>query len=131
MEIINVIAAALGCYAFGAAWYMVLSKQWMEASGVAVGGDGRPENASNPMPYVVAFISALIVAGMMRHVFTLSGIDTVAKGLMSGLGIGLFMASPWLMTCYGFAGRSRRLMVIDAGYITFGSMIIGVMLTLF
>lgn len=131
MEIFNVIVAAVACYVFGAAWYMILAKQWVEASGIEVGEDGRPANSSDPVPYVIAFVSALIVAGMMRHVFTLSGIDTVAKGLMSGLGIGLFLASPWLMTCYGFSNRPRRLLVIDAGYVTFGSMIIGVVLTLF
>ena len=131
MEFLSVIVAAVASYAFGAVWYMILSKPWMEASGVAVGEDGRPANASNPVPYIVAFIATLLVAGMMRHVFNLSGIDTVDKGLMSGVGIGLFLATPWLMTCYGFAGRPVRLLFIDGGYVTIGCTIMGVVLTLF
>ncbi len=131
MEFLSVIVAAVASYAFGAVWYMILSKPWMEASGVAVGEDGRPANASNPVPYIVAFIATLLVAGMMRHVFNLSGIDTVDKGLMSGVGIGLFLATPWLMTCYGFAGRPVRLLFIDGGYVTIGCTIMGIVLTLF
>lgn len=130
MELLNVLVAAVASYAFGAAWYMTLAKPWMEAAGVKAGPDGKPEGNS-PTPYIIAFISALVVAGMMRHVFALSGIDTIAKGLVAGLGIGLFLASPWLATCYSFGGRSFRLTMIDAGYATFGSAIMGTVLMLF
>ena len=34
MEILNVLAAAVGAFAFGAAWYMSLAKQWMAATGI-------------------------------------------------------------------------------------------------
>ena len=115
MEFLNVLAAGAASYGFGAVWYMTLSKPWMEASGVPVGPDGKPENASNPLPYIIAFLSALVVAGMMRHVFALSGIDTAGKGLISGFGIGLFLSSPWMFTCYSFGGRPFRLILIDSG----------------
>ncbi len=131
MEVLGVIAAAAAGYAFGAVWYMVLAKPWMEASGVAVGDNGKPANASNPVPYILAFGAAILVAGMMRHIFALSGIDSFDKGLIAGLGIGLFLASPWLLTCYGFSGRPFRLVLIDGGYATFGSAIIGAVLSLF
>ena len=131
MGILSVLVAAAAGYAFGAVWYMMLAKPWMEASGVAVGDDRRPANASNPIPYIVAFGSAVLVAGMMRHVFSLSGIDTVDKGLVSGLGIGLFLAAPWLLTCYGFSGRPFRLVMIDGGYATIASGLIGAVITLF
>ena len=131
MEYLSVIAAAAAGYVFGAVWYMVLSKPWVAASGVKTREDGKPENASNPIPYLVAFGAAILVAGMMRHVFALSGIDTFDKGLISGLGIGLFFATPWLLTCYNFGGRPFRLTLIDGGYATLGSAIIGAVLTLF
>ena len=130
MEILNVIAAGIASYAFGAGWYMTLAKPWMAAAGVKAGPDGKPVG-NGPLPYIIAFIAALIVAGMMRHVFALSGIDTIGKGLVSGLGIGLFLASPWLATCYAFGRRPFRLTLIDAGYATFGSAIMGAVLTAF
>ncbi len=130
MEFLNVIVAAAASYAFGAIWYMMLAKPWMQAAGIEVGDDGKPAN-NNMMPYIIAFLMAVIVAGMMRHVFELSGIDSFSKGLVAGFGIGLFLASPWLVTCYAFGGRPFRLTLIDAGYATFGCAIIGAVLTLF
>lgn len=131
MELINVVVAAAVGFGVGAVWYGVLSKQWMEASGVAVGDDGKPANNSDPTPYIMGFIAMLLVAGMMRHVFALSEISTMGKGLVSGFGIGLFLAAPWLMICYGFAGRPRQLLLIDGGYAAVGSAAIGLVLTAF
>ncbi|MBV2359519.1 DUF1761 domain-containing protein [Thalassococcus sp. CAU 1522] len=130
MGLISVLAAAAASWAFGAVWYMALARPWMAASGVAVGADGKPANSSNPMPFVVSLACAVLVAGMMRHNFALSGVDTVGKGLVSGLGIGLFLATPWIATNYAFAGRPARLTLIDGGYATIGCAIMGLVLTL-
>ena len=131
MEFLNVLAAAVAAFAFGSVWYMALADRWMEASGVPIGDDGRPANSSNPMTYLTGLISAILVAGMMRHIFVLSDIDTVGKGLVSGLGIGLFLSAPWLITNYTFAARPRTLMIIDGGYAVGGCTMIGIVLTLF
>lgn len=131
MEIVNVLVAAIAAYAFGAVWYMALAKPWMEAAGVEAGEDGRPANGAGALPYIIAFVGAVVAAGMMRHVFNLSGIDGPMKGLVSGLGIGLFLATPWISTNYGFAGRPMKLTLIDGGYATLGCAIIGLVLTLF
>ena len=130
MGFVSVIAAAVAAYVFGAIWYMALAKPWMAASGVETGEDGRPANASNPMPYIVSILCLIIVAGMMRHMFALSGIEGAGKGLVAGLGTGLFLASPWIATNYTFSGRPRALILIDAGYATIGCAVIGVVLTL-
>lgn len=131
MELVNVIVAAIASFAFGSIWYMSLADRWMEASGVPVGDDGKPANSSDPMTYITGLICAILVAGMMRHVFNLSGIDTVGKGLVSGLGIGLFLSAPWLVTNYAFAARPKTLMLIDGGYAVGGCTVIGIVLTLF
>lgn len=130
MEFLNVLVAAVAGFAFGAIWYMMLSKPWVEAVGIEVDENGRPVNES-ATPYIMAAIAMLVVAGMMRHVFNLSGIDTFAKGLISGLGIGLFFISPWIMINNGYGGRPFKLTLIDGGYATFGCAIIGAVLTLF
>lgn len=130
MEFLIVIAAALASYIFGAIWYMMLAQPWMRAAGVEADENGRPVNTAGAMPYITAFVCALLVAGMMRHTFALTGIDTLGKGLIGGLGIGLFLATPWLITNYAFAGRSRTLMLIDGGYSTIGCTIMGIVLTL-
>lgn len=131
MEIINVLVAAIGGWAFGAVWYMTLSKPWMEASGVEVGEDGKPVNSSDPIPYIMSMVAMIIVAGMMRHIFGMAGIASVGKGLLAGLGIGLFFISPWIMINNAYGGRPFRLTIIDGGYATLGCGVIGLILTLF
>jgi hypothetical protein len=130
MGFLAVLVAAAAGFAFGAVWYMALAKPWMEAANIKVGADGRPEGDS-PLPYVMAAFAMILVAGMMRHVFALSDIATVGKGLISGLGIGLFFISPWIMINNAYGGRPFKLTMIDSGYATFGCAIIGLVLTLF
>ncbi|MDJ0821552.1 MAG: DUF1761 domain-containing protein [Paracoccaceae bacterium] len=130
MGILSVLIAAFAGFAFGAVWYMALSKPWMEAAGIEVGEDGRPANSS-PVPFVMAAVAMVIVAGMMRHIFGMAAIDSVDQGLVAGLGIGLFFISPWIMINNGYGGRPFRLTLIDGGYATFGCAIMGLVLTLF
>jgi len=131
MGIIAVLVAALAGYGFGTVWYMSLAKPWMAATGVEVGDDGRPVNSKNPLPYISAFVMAILVAGMMRHVFVMSGIDTVGKGLMTGLGLGLFVAAPWIVNNVMFSNKPKILALIDGGYAAGGCTVIGLVLALF
>ncbi len=130
MGFLAVIVAAVAGFAFGAAWYMALSKPWVEAANIEVDEQGRPVN-DNPLPYIMAGFAMLLVAGMMRHTFALSGIDGFGKGLIAGLGIGLFFISPWIMINNAYGDRPFKLTLIDGGYATFGCAIMGAVLTLF
>ncbi len=131
MGLINVLAAALGGYVFGAIWYMALAKPWMQAAGIKMTADGKPVGNGSALPFVLSAVAMVLVAGMMRHIFALSGIDTVGKGLVSGLGIGLFFIAPWTMNNYAYAGRPFKLTLIDGGYAVFGCAIIGAILVSF
>ena len=131
MGFLSVILAGIASFVFGAIWYSVLAQKWMAVSGVALDETGQPANRKDPLPYITGVIGAILIAGMFRHIFVLSNIDTVGEGVISGFGIGLFVVTPWLATFYGFSGRPRSLLMIDGGYATFGSAIIGLVLTLF
>lgn len=126
MGILSVLAAAVAAYAFGAIWYMVMARPWMEAAGLKESDINR----SNPRPYIISAISVILVAGMMRHIMALSGLTTPAGGLMAGFGLGLFIATPWIVTNYAFAQRPMKLAFIDGVYATVGCTIMGVVLTL-
>jgi hypothetical protein len=130
MGFLAVIVAAAAGFAVGAIWYGIFAKPWMEDAGIKVGSDGKPTNSS-PVPYVLAGIAMILVAGMMRHTFALSGIDGAGKGLVAGLGIGLFFISPWIMINNGYGDRPFRLTLIDGGYATVGCAVIGLVLALF
>ena len=87
------LAATVGGYALGAVYYMTLSKPWLAATGLPLGPDGRPVGGDNGVrPFIIGFICTLLVAGMMRHIFTMSALDTPIEGIMGGFGIGAFEA---------------------------------------
>jgi hypothetical protein len=127
MQYLAVILAAAASYAFGALWYMMLAKPWM----ADVGMTEADVNSGTKTPYVVAAVAALIVAGTMRHVFAMSGLDTLSDGIMGGAGLGFLIAAPWIATNYSFSGRPRRLFLIDGGYAAIGCTIMGIVLSFF
>jgi Protein of unknown function (DUF1761) len=131
MELLNVLAAGLAAFAFGAVWYMTMSKPWMAAAEIELGPDGRPANANEKMPFVIGLVGMVLAAGMMRHIFGMTAIDTVGKGLTAGLGIGAFIVLPWVAMNYAFGQRKGMLTVIDGVNIIVGSGLMGLVLMLF
>ncbi len=131
MEILNVIVAALAAFAFGAVWYMSMSKAWIAAAEVPVDANGRPQGNGSMMPFVVGLLAMVLVAGMMRHVFAMSGLTTVGDGVMGGVGIGAFLITPWVAMNYAFAMRKPSLAVIDGVNSVVGCTIMGAVLNAF
>lgn len=131
MELLNILVAAIGAFAIGSVWYMKLAEPWMEASGVPRGPDGQPEGGMNPKIFAMGFVLQLIVAGMMSHVFRMSGITSIGAGLVSGIGVGLFFISPWIALNNMYAMRPFKLTLIDGGYAALACGVMGVILTLF
>ena len=54
---------------------------------------------------------AVLAAAMMQYLFEISAIDSLGRGLLAGLGIGLFIVSPWIATFYSFGARPRKLRI--------------------
>ena len=132
MELLKILAATVGAYALGAVYYMALSKRWLAATGLTLGPNGRPVGGDNgAKPFVVGFICTLLVAGMMAHVFRMSGIGSPAAGIQAGFGVGAFLIAPWIVLNYTYSMRSTALKVIDGGYAIIGCTVIGLILTLF
>lgn len=126
MGAFSVVVAAAAAYAFGAVWYMLMARPWMDA----VGPTPEKIDRRNPVPYIVSGICVLLVAGMMRHVLISSGVTEFSGAVVSGLGLGLFVVVPWIVTNYTFARRPPILAVIDGGYAVGGCTIIGAVLAL-
>jgi len=131
MELLNVVAAALAAFAFGAVWYMSMSKPWIRAAEIPVDASGKPQGNGSAMPFVVGLVAMLVVAGMMRHVFAMSGLTTVGQGVMGGFGIGAFLITPWVAMNYAFGMRKPALTLIDGVNSVVGCTIMGVVLNAF
>lgn len=131
MEFVRVLVAAACGFAVGAAWYMSLARPWMAAAGIKVDARGRPEGNGSPLPFLISGIAMLVVAGFLRHIFTVAEIDTLAAGLLYGGSFGLFVITPWLAMDYAYAMRPSRLTLIDGGYAIAGCAVMGAVLNLF
>lgn len=131
MEYLSVLIAAAGSYAFGAFWYMTLAKPWMAASGVTQEMIKSPDGKQDMTPFIISAIASILVAGMMRHVFEMAEIAGAYKGALAGLGLGLFIVAPWIVTNYAYGMRPRNLSLIDGGYATIGCTIMGLILGFF
>lgn len=128
MGIVAIILGGLAGYAAGAIWYMTFGKRWMAALGLRE-EDVRQRRSG--LPFAIAAAASLVAAVMMRHVFVASGISGAPMGLVAGLGIGAFLAAPWILTHYAFAGQPRALWWIDCGHTVFACALMGLVLGLF
>lgn len=136
MEFLNVVAAAIAAFAFGAVWYITMNKAWVAAGEVTLDEKGNPTRSDgsgggSPLPYIVGLIAMVVVAGMMRHMLATSGVTTVSGGAIAGLGVGAFFITPWVAMNYGFAMRKPTLTLIDGVNTVVGCTIMGAVLNAF
>lgn len=131
MDYLIVLGAALASYVFGAIWYISLAKHWQRAAGIDVEKLRDEGKGGGPWVFLVAFLCSLVVAGMMRHVFQGAQIHTLGSGALSGLGLGLFIATPWIVMNNMFGMKPLKLSMIDGTYASVGCMIMGAVLGAF
>ncbi len=130
MGFLSVLVAAAAGEVFGALWYMAFAKPWTATSGIKCGEDGRPKDNS-PLPFILAAIAMILVAGMMRQTFPFVRHRNLWKRLLSGMGIGLFFISPWIIIGNAYGMRPFKLTVIDSGYAVVGCAMMGAVLGMF
>lgn len=136
MEIVNVLAAALAAFAFGAVWYITMNKAWVAAGEVRLDDKGNPTRSDgsgggSPVPYIVGLLAMVVVAGMMRHMLATSGVTSIGGGAVAGFGVGAFFITPWVAMNYGFAMRKPSLTLIDGVNSVVGCTIMGAVLNAF
>lgn len=126
MDFINVIIAGIAGYAFGPVWYGIFGKQWQATTGLTA-DDVKPSN--NISAYIIGIVCNIVIAGMMCHIFIASGVAGLANSVVSGLGLGLFIAGAFLMINYSFTKRSLTLKWIDIGHAAGVGAVIGAALS--
>jgi hypothetical protein len=124
INFIAVFVASAASFAFGAVYYMLLSKPWMAAVGKT---DEEIKNDSSPLIFVIAAIAqvimATLLAAVLGHLIVAgeNGLPAVLpvsleNGLIVGFCIWLgFVVTPMLVN-HGFQGARRSLTVIDSGH---------------
>lgn len=104
-----ILVAAIAGFAWGAAYYMTLSKQWLAAV-------GQVQPNKSPTPFIITFIALLVMgwvlAGTLGHLGT--GQVTVKNGIISGLFVWLGFVLTTVFVNNAYPGRKYLLSVIDS-----------------
>lgn len=123
-----IVLATVASMALGAAWYGVLSKQWLEAS-------GRTKEDIDPkdfMPYVWSVIVQLVMAYFLAVLTpALTGAMTIQNGLTVAALMWLGFVLTSMILNHRYQGRPWSLTVIDSGYILAALLVQGVVLGIF
>ena len=123
-----IVLATVASMALGAAWYGVLSKQWLEAS-------GRKKEDIDPkdfMPYVWSVIVQLVMAYFLAVLTPpLAGAMTIGHGLQVAalMWFGFVLTS--MILNHRYQGKPWSLTAIDSGYILAALLVQGVVLGIF
>ena len=126
-----ILIATIAGFAFGAAYYMSLSRPWLAAIGktkeqIAAEGKG-------PMPFIVSIVAlavmAWVLAGGIAHLGP--GQVTLRNGIVSALFMWLGFVITTMAVNHAFGQRKASLTIIDGihwlGVLVIQGAIIGVM----
>jgi hypothetical protein len=113
-----IVVAAVVAWLASAAWYMSLCKIYMVALGKTpeqVEADKKKPGAF--LPFIYAFIANLVIAWMLAGVLGHLGAGqvTLRNGVISGAFLWFGFVLTTMAVNYSFAGRDKRLLLIDAG----------------
>jgi hypothetical protein len=113
-----VVIAAAAAWLASAAWYMSLSTPYIAALGKTpeqMAADRKKPWAF--LPFVYAFVANVIIAWMLAGVLGHLGPDqvTLRNGVISGAFLWFGFILTTMSVNYSFAGRDRRLLLIDTG----------------
>jgi hypothetical protein len=114
-----ILIAAIASFAFGAAWYTALGRQWLAAHGLAL-AEARARTGTSPLPFIVSFVALLIMAwtvsGILLHLARGGTAMSVRSGLISGFLLWLGFVITTMAVNHAFQGERHMLAVIDGGH---------------
>jgi hypothetical protein len=118
---LSVLVATVAAFMLGAIWYGTFSKAWIAAQGKTMESIKREQaekvgQMSAFLPFLIVFVSNLVMATMLYGIMKHVGPFTVRAGMISAAFCWLGFVLTTIATNYAFQGRKPMLTVIDAGY---------------
>ncbi len=128
---INFVAAvlvAISSMVIGFIWYskILFANMWMKETGINM----EEMNKGPGIGYLFTALTALVMGVVFSFLVHYTGTLTAADGLFLGALMWAGFIAPAFVANYMFAGKSFRLLAIDAGYFLFSSMVAGVIVSL-
>lgn len=110
--------AAIASFAFGASWYMSLSKPWMSASGMTE--EKIKQGGTSPTPFIITFVAQLFMAWMLAGLLLHMAKAGLPANLRNGMITSLFVWAGFVMTTltvnHRFQKQPWALTLIDGGH---------------
>ena len=115
LNYLAILAAAIGAFVFGSAYYGILGRSWMAALGVA---DGEAGPRMSPTPFIVAFLAELVMAWVLAGVLGHLGPGQVTpkNGAISALFLWVGFVVTTIAVNNSFGRRKLALTIIDSGH---------------
>ncbi|HET8920200.1 MAG TPA: DUF1761 domain-containing protein [Xanthobacteraceae bacterium] len=110
--------AAAAAWLASAAWYMSLSSHYVAALGKTP--EQMAQDRKKPeafLPFIYAFVANIIIAWMLAGLLAHLGAGqvTLRNGVVSAAFLWFGFILTTMIVNYSFAGRDKRLLLIDAG----------------
>jgi hypothetical protein len=106
-----ILVAAVVCFAWGAAWYMGLSKQWIAAA------RRDPDTIKpTPVPFIISFIALLVMGWVMSGVIGHMGVAGLWPGIVVGFLLWLGFVATTLTVNHRYQDYGWDLTLIDGGH---------------
>ena len=130
LNFLAIVVAALAAFAWGAIYYMSLSRQWLAAVGIT---KEQMQTGRSPAPFIISLVALLIMAwvlaGTLGHLGP--GQVTLKNGIISGLFLWLGFIATTVFVNNAYPGRKYSLSVIDSihwlGVVVIEGAVIGAM----
>ncbi|MEC7762045.1 MAG: DUF1761 domain-containing protein [Pseudomonadota bacterium] len=132
MTVWNVLAAAAASWVFGLIWYRAFAERRAPLAKTAASATGKPVGVASLGIAILSALVLIVAAGFLRHIYYVSGLTSgVPLGLVAGMGVGLYFIAPWMWMTHLADGRPFRLTLIDGGFATLATAIMGALLVAF
>jgi hypothetical protein len=118
-----ILVAAIACFAWGAAWYMGLSRPWIAAA--------RLDPATikpSPVPFILSFIALLVMGWVMSGVIFHMGVSGIWPGIVTGSLLWLGFMATTIAVNHRYQNFGWDLTVIDGGHWLGVALIMGAIL---
>jgi hypothetical protein len=122
-----IFVAALIHFAFGAVWFITLSKRWLEGTRMSPEELQAYMSNVNVWAFLICFLCSLGMALVISWVLGISCKFSLFRGLIAGLMVGI-VAALAMITEMAFEMRSSTFMFITATYPLVGCVLMGIVL---
>src|SRR5579859_614623 len=124
-----VIVSAIVYWLLGAVWFgMVFGNQWMKLEHISEEQVASMKGAAVVVPYVVSFLTGLLIAFVLSQLCAWRNAATAARGASLGVFLWIGLIAPVTYTTNMYEMRPTNLFLISEGYVLVGLMIMGAIL---